>query len=104
MSRHIVPALDDRFTVTVGWDNPMHTFFAQVTRESRAENNDNIILWLGGEVEEVRTPEDLRQPLAAYATLSDEIIQQLHADRAACADQPPTPLQRRNLNALLRLR
>jgi len=32
MSRYSIPALQPGLTVTVGWDNPLTTFFAQVVR------------------------------------------------------------------------
>jgi len=62
------------------------------------------VLWLGGCAGEVRTPEELVQPLAPYADLTQEVVAHLHADRAACADRGPTELQRGLLARLRRER
>src|SRR5208283_4453511 len=36
-----------RLTVVVGWDNPLQTYFAQVSRDDAAEDEDPLVLWLG---------------------------------------------------------
>ena len=95
MSRHHLTACQPGYTVVVGWDNPLSTFFATVTRDQGADDNaDPVVLWLGGYAGEVRAAEDLVQPLAPYATLTPEVVAHLRADRAACADRGPTELQR----------
>lgn len=94
MSRHEIPAKRPGFTVIVGWDNPMMTFFAQVEDEAAGEDDDPVVLWLGGHHREVLRPEDLAAPLAPYADLMATHIEQLRADRAGDADRGPTALQR----------
>jgi len=99
MSRREIPCRKPGFTVVVGWDNPMSTFFAQVTRIQDAEDDsDPVVLWLGGFSGEVRRAEDLVQPLRPFADLTAEHIAQLRANRAAQADRGPTALQRTMLD------
>ena len=77
--------------VVVGWDNPMHTYFAQVERvaTSEKEHEAPVMLWLGGTPDGVPSTESLREPLAPFATLSDDMLCQLHDDRAVFASQSP---------------
>ncbi len=90
MSRHIIPALHDEFTVVVGRDNPRHTYFAQVERVTTREENDEdrIVLWLGG------TPDE------PFAALADDMPRQLHDDCAQSASRWPTQLQSFHLDLL----
>lgn len=92
MSRRDIPAKRPGTTVVVGWGNPMQTFFTQVEDENAGDDAD--LLWLGGRHGEMRRPEDLVRPLAPFAELTGPHLDQLRADRAACLDRGPTPLQR----------
>ena len=95
MSRHQIPARQPGLAVTAGWDNPLSTFFAQVTRDENAEDDsDPLVLWLGRCAGEVPRAEDLALPLAPYAELLPKVTARLQADRAECAGRPPTALQR----------
>lgn len=95
MSRHEIAARDPNHIVTVGWDNPMQTFFAQVERQQDDDDpRDPILFWLGTGEAECITPYDLVAPLAPYAVLDAETIRELNIDRFACLDRRPTPLQR----------
>ena len=94
-SRRDIPSRQTGMTVTVGWDNPMMTFFGQVARIQDDDHpHDPLLLWVGGEPGEITRAEDLAAPLAPYAVLTEEHIDQLRADRAADADRAPSPLQR----------
>jgi len=104
MSRHTIPSLVHGLIVVVGWDNPLHTYFAQVTRDDAAEDEDPLVLWLGAEPNQVLYPQDLIAPLAPYAILADDTIAQLRTDRAACLDRSPSVLQRACLNFAKRVR
>ena len=104
MSRHTIPGLIPGLTVIVGWDNPLATFFAQVMRDNADEDEDALLLWLGTEPNEVLHAQDLIVPLTPYAVLTDDIIAQLRADRAARLDHAPSPLQRALLDAVRRKR
>jgi hypothetical protein len=94
-SRRTIPARAPDLTVVVGWDNPLSTFFAQV---ERIQDDDDprvpILLWIGSELGEVAAAEQLAGPLAPYAELTSELVEQLRADRASDADRGPSVLQR----------
>lgn len=94
MSRHELPARRPGTSVVVGWDNPMMTFFAQVLDEQADEDADPVLLWLGTQHGEVTRPEDLARPLAPFAELTAQHLEQLRADRVADLDRGPRPLQR----------
>lgn len=94
-SRRIIPARRPGLTVAVGWDNPLGTFFAQVDRiQADDDSREPTLLWIGSGPGEILRAEDLTKPLAPYAALTAEHVQQLRADRAADADRAPTALQR----------
>jgi len=94
-SRRSIPARTPDMTVVVGWDNPLSTFFAQVERiQDDDDTRDPILLWIGGELGEVAQAEQLASPLAPYAELTPELVEQLRADRAADNDRGPSVLQR----------
>ena len=94
-SRRSIPARVPDLTVAVGWDNPLSTFFAQVERiQGDDDPRDPILLWIGSEVGEVVQAEQLAGPLAPYAELTSELVEQLRADSAADADRGPSILQR----------
>lgn len=94
MSRHSIPARSLGYSVVVGWDPPLMTFFAQVEEENPADEDDAVVLWLGGQDREYTRPEDMIEPLAPYAELTPDMIEALRADRAATLDTAPTSLQR----------
>jgi hypothetical protein len=94
MSRYEIPALGESLSVVVGWDNPLQSYFAQVSRPEQADDDDDtMLLWVGAAPREVITVEDLARHLAPFADLAPEIAEQLRADRAARLGQAPTPVQ-----------
>lgn len=97
MSRHEIPAKRADVIVSVGWDSPLQTYFAQVEQKDPSDEDEGILLWVGGSPKEIQTPEALAGALAAYADLSAETIAALRADFVADLDRAPTPLQRRRL-------
>ncbi|MGH7152977.1 MAG: hypothetical protein ACREF3_03535 [Acetobacteraceae bacterium] len=101
MSRHQIPAHAPGLSVVVRWDNPLSTHFAQVLREQDDnDERDPVVFWVGGVAGKVLRAEDLVQPLAPYAELTDDVIVQLRVDRAACVDRGPTARQRMLLACL----
>ena len=92
MSRSSIPAQDARFTVVVGWDNPLTTFFAQVFDPSIDDEVEADILWLGTTPEAIPTVAALQAQLAGWATIPVDIMDRLTRDQQAAT--PPTPLQR----------
>ncbi len=107
MSRHIIQAREAaRFEIIVGYDAPLHTFFAQVKdREvlARAEDDESSVdedyfaLWVGTSLNEIPTVESLANALAPYADLPDEGRETLRRDHEREA-HPPTTHQRQMLD------
>ena len=93
MSRYHVDAKDaEHFTVIVGWDNPMQTFFVQVWDLAKEEDDDEAcVFWIGTHPGSVPTVTALVQAMSAYAALPGDIATQLERDQAL--SEPPTPLQ-----------
>ncbi|MGI4942103.1 MAG: hypothetical protein ACRYHQ_16335 [Janthinobacterium lividum] len=87
-SRRTLPAAAPGYVAVAGWDNPLMTFFAQVSR------NGKTVLWLGDAYGAFSTPQAMATRLRPYATLLPEMIAQLQTDRLADIDRAPSPLQR----------
>jgi hypothetical protein len=92
MSRYSIPAQHPALTVTVGWDNPLATFFAHVFDPSIEEDADACLLWIGTAPEAISTVAALQAQLAGWATIPADIVARLLRDQHAAT--PPTPLQR----------
>lgn len=92
MSRYPIP--HEVFAITVGWDNPLQTFFVQVRRPATAAGaEDTDVLWVGTAPQALLSVESVRHALQPYAVLPRAIAAALQRDlddRTA-----PTPLQRR---------
>jgi len=100
-SRFSLPAHLAGIEVSVGWDNPLGTFFAQVLRIQELDDpRDPVILWIGTEPREIRTPEKLIPVLAPYAEVTEKDLIRLRSDQASDADRGPTALQRTMLNVI----
>ena len=91
MSRYSIPAQNPALTVTVGWDNPLVTLFAQVFDPSIEEDAEACLLWIGTAPEAIPTVAALQAQLADWATLPPDIVERLIRDQHAAT--PPTPLQ-----------
>lgn len=101
MSRYEITGDDPNMRITVGWDRPLSTYFAQViSPEADEESEDYILLWIGCRPYEIATPEALIKPLARYVTPSETILQCLRADRILDLDRGPTATQRMLLDLL----
>lgn len=92
MSRYGFLAHNLRFTVVVGWDNPLATFFAQVFDPSIDDEDDANVLWLGTAPQAIPTVAALQTQLAGWATIPAVLVAHLTCDQQAAT--PPTPLQR----------
>jgi len=94
MSRHRIAEKPRK--VIVGWDPPLQTFFLQVC-DSENDDEEEVVLWLGGISGEIRTVADLEAALSSHAeltagaALTPELRRTLEAEQAA--SPPPTPLQ-----------
>jgi len=95
MSRHELEPFAKRYEVTVGWDRPLNTFFAQVKDlQVTDEEDDPVIVWVGTSYSEIPRPEDLQAHIAVFATISNAIMEALRSDRARTLDKGNLPLQR----------
>ena len=79
MSRYSFRGKDPRHRITVGWDNPLATYFAQVWDE-RSIEADEPEFWVGCELDEVETVERLAELLAAYGEVPPEVLSKLGED------------------------
>ena len=91
MSRYTIPPQQPGLTVTVGWDNPLQTLFAQVFDPS-SEDADAYLLWIGTAPGAIPTVAALQAQLTGWATIPPAILDCLTRDQHAAT--PPTPLQR----------
>jgi hypothetical protein len=94
MSRHTIASFSARFIVTVGWDRPLNSYFAQVEDVEAAEGDDQMVVWVGASFSEVSTPDALQVDICRYATLPEAMLATLRADRAATLDKGDSQLQR----------
>ena len=74
MSRYRIPAHHPRYTVVVGWDNPLVTFFAQVFDPAIEEDDEADLLWIGTTPEAIPTVAVLQAQLADWATIPADIV------------------------------
>ena len=80
------------FTVIVGWDPPLDTYFAQVWDPRLQEHLDGgCVYWIGTHPGGIKTIEALQGAISSYVMLPREITAQLRRDQAE--SKPPTPLQ-----------
>ena len=92
MSRYNIPAHNAALTVTVGWDNPLVTFFAQAFDPSVEDEAEADLLWIGTALREIPTVAALQAQLTGWAMIPPAIVDRLTRDQQAAA--LPTPLQR----------
>jgi len=84
MSRHELDPLNPVHDVTVGWDPPMETYFAQVFDTTDDEENDSYeVLWIGTRFQEVLNPAAVIAAVAPFASLPADLLGQLARDRRA---------------------
>ena len=94
MSRHLIPGKQLEYTVVVGWDNPLSTFFASVFDNERDEDDPkHELLFVGCRDKEIPTVAALQAQVAPYATLDQKTIDRLQQDKAAHAQWQESPLQ-----------
>ncbi len=92
MSRYNIPARTPQYSVAVGWDNPMQTFFALVSDLNEMIEDESYIVWLGGTPGEVTNIEKVEEAIQPYADLPPDVKNNMLRDYEARTE--PTPLQR----------
>ncbi len=78
MSRHQLPTKSPRWKVFVGWDPPLHTYFAQVY-DKQGLGIDQPFIWLGHDQRVMWL--DIVQAISPYAAVSLEIAERLVEDK-----------------------
>jgi hypothetical protein len=72
MSRYDVEAKDPgKYTIVVGWDKSLQTYFAQVTRKDLDRDWD-MALWKGTNPREINSIAELQTALKPYAEIPKE--------------------------------
>lgn len=101
MSRYSIPAIHSEHQIVVGWDSPLASFFAEVIDQSleaaiergecSEDDVDPMLLWVGAIPGEIPTLEQLQSAIASFATIPNDIVEQLQSDY----DHPwsPSPMQ-----------
>lgn len=85
-----VPGLE----VTVGWDRPLATYFAIVSREGdpvdedAEDEGDSVLLWLGTTYGEILDPATIIAAVERYAILPNDLADRLAADRTSEGTRP----------------
>jgi hypothetical protein len=80
MSRYEITDVHSSYYCIVGFDPPLGTFFAQVYRNKGPQGPSSLVQWIGTDVQEIQTVEELTNAIAAYVTVPHEIQQQLARD------------------------
>ena len=82
MSHHELDALKPAHKVVVGWDPPMHTYFAQVLDTAGSEDDGTYeVLWIGTRFQEVLNPATVIAAVTPFATVPADLLHQLARDR-----------------------
>ena len=92
MSRYRVPAHEARYTIHVGWDPPLETFFVQVF-DTTDDDDAACVLWEGAGFQALPTVEAVQRTLQPYATLPPATRTRLRDDRAHTAPRSPVQEQ-----------
>lgn len=83
-SRYKVQGRKPSVTVIVGWDRPLHTFYAQVwdvPEGVKHHERGELVLWAGTSWDEVHSVDDLAELLKDAAVLPEELLLRLERDR-----------------------
>lgn len=96
MSSHILKSTDGQYTVVVGWDKPLLSFFAQVWKtedylkiesmesgDEPCESTDDpqSILVVGASDQEIISVESLAEKIAAYVEIPLPLADQLRREK-----------------------
>lgn len=84
MSRHDLTPFDPAHEVTVGWDPPLRSYFAQVLDTAGDEEDGTYeVLWIGIRLQEVLNPAAVIAAVAPFASVPADLLGQLARDRRA---------------------
>ncbi|UVO53727.1 hypothetical protein [Sphingomonas sp. SUN039] len=97
MSRHTLEPRPDQprgTRITVGWDRPLATFFAQVL-VTEADGEDDVIFWQGTAPGELATAAAALALLAPCAVVPEGLAATLETDRLKSLGTANGPAQQR---------
>ena len=80
MSRYELPAKNAKHTVTVGWDQPLETYFVHVVLTECDDEEAATVFWRGTNFGEIADIDTLCRVVAQYADIDDETQNKLYAD------------------------
>ena len=71
-----------QYSIHVGYDQPLRTFFATVEDLNLPNDEDDnyLLLWIGRNYDEIRTCAELAQQIAQYCSIPYKIITKLEND------------------------
>jgi hypothetical protein len=79
MSRYNLVAKEPTHIITVGWDNPLQTYFLQVEDRTK-EEDEAMVCWLGGVPDEITSIDELKEAIEPYGVLPEFVVQRLLQD------------------------
>ena len=103
MSRRDIPLRPDAgpvARVTVGWDRPLGTFFAQAVAIDE-EGEEEVIVWEGSYPGELPTPRSAIAVIERYCDVPESLARELETDRLATLAQADGPNQQAAKRALI---
>jgi hypothetical protein len=83
MPRYNVKSNDPNITVSIGWDAPMQTFFAQVERINPDDEDDEpeMLVWEGTKPSQHKHLGFILPKLEPYCIVPEDMLRQLAADQ-----------------------
>lgn len=93
MSRYVIED-NKRREVVVGWDHPMGTYFAQIFKAQTADDEEELLWWVGDTARALPTLRELEDALSEQGiTIPSVTLKKLIADEREA--WTPGPLQKR---------
>lgn len=98
MSRHDFEHQDSttgtHYEITVGWDRPLQTFFAQVFAFPEGKSTaSKPVLWTGLDLDQHPDPKAVLEAVSEYFPIPEGLAQTLEADRLATLHEKDGPAQ-----------
>jgi len=87
---YLVPSLDPKLLVAVGWEPRLGSFVGRV-EGSPPDPDSPTTAWFGSRPGELPTVQDLQEAIGDYAVVRSDLRAALEADWTGPADQPPSP-------------
>ncbi len=79
MTRYCIQGRKKQHEIVIGWDRPLHTYFAQVWDKN--DHSEDPILWAGVAFAELPSCQHLERLLKPYADIPEDLCIQLTQDK-----------------------